>query len=128
MEAGTLDGLTSAIHQYFILIDDMSDEFVVMYQESKSLSKDALGYVLEKEMMMVALFKELLYSCVESGELRINKEEVEIAAHHVVVQGQMWAFRRWALSSTYTIEDYIKIQTDQLFYGLVKKLPHENKD
>lgn len=118
-EAGTLDGLKSAIHQYFCLIDDMSDEFVVMYQESKSLPKDALRYVLEKEMLMVALFEKLLLSCVESGELRIKKVEVEMAAHHIVVQGQMWAFRRWAFHSTYTIEDYIRIQTDQLFHGLI---------
>ena len=118
-EAGTLDGLKSAIHQYFCLIDDMSDEFVVMYQESKSLPKDALRYVLEKEMLMVALFEKLLLSCVESGELRIKKVEVEMAAHHIVVQGQMWAFRRWAFHSTYTIEDYIRIQTDQLFHGFI---------
>src|SRR3954447_20777105 len=47
-EEGTVKGLRSAIQQYFELIDDMSDEFVVMYQESKSLPKDALQYVLKK--------------------------------------------------------------------------------
>ena len=59
-EEGTVEGLTSAIQQYFELIDDMSDEFVVMYQESKSLPKDALQYVLKKEMEMVALFENIL--------------------------------------------------------------------
>lgn len=120
-EAGTVDGLKSAIHQYFKLIDDMSDEFVVMYQELKSLSKSAQRYVLEKEMMIVALFEKLLFSCVESGELRIKKEEVEMIAHHIVVQGQMWAFRRWAFHSTYTIDSYIKIQMEQLFHGLIRE-------
>ena len=116
---GTLEGLKSAIHQYFNLIDDMSDEFLVMYQESKSLPKDALKYVLKKEMLMVALFENLLQSCVDSGELRIKKNEVELAAHHIVVQGQMWAFRRWAVRGNYTIEEYIQIQSDQLFRGIV---------
>lgn len=119
--AGTLEGLKSAIHQYFNLIDDMSDEFLVMYQESKSLPKDALQYVLKKEMLMVSLFEQLLQSCVESGELRINQKEVELAAHHIVVQGQMWAFRRWALRKEYTIQEYIQVQTDQLFSGIVGK-------
>ncbi len=72
-EEGTVKGLRSAIQQYFELIDDMSDEFVVMYQETKSLPKDALQYVLKKEMQMVALFENILQSCVELGELRINK-------------------------------------------------------
>ena len=62
-EEGTVKGLRSAIQQYFELIDDMSDEFVVMYQESKSLPKDALQYVLKKEMEMVALFENILQSC-----------------------------------------------------------------
>lgn len=117
--AGTLEGLKSAINQYFSLIDDMSDEFLVMYQESKSLPKDALRYVLTKEMLMVAPFEELLKSCAESGELRIEQKEIRLAAHHIVVQGQMWAFRRWALPKEYTIKEYIEAQTDQLFSGIV---------
>lgn len=119
-QEGNVEGLRMAIDSYFHLIDDMSDEFVVMYQESKSLPKDALQYVLKKETEMVALFKNLLHACVLSGELRIGEEEVDMAAHHVVVQGQMWAFRRWALRETYTIEQFISFQTDQLFKGIVK--------
>lgn len=116
---GTLNGLKLAIHQYFSLIDDMSDEFLVMYQESKSLPKDALQYVLKKEMLMVALFENLLELCVKSGELRTEKKNINLAAHHIVVQGQMWAFRRWALHANYSIEEYIQVQTDQLMNGMV---------
>lgn len=119
-QEGNVEGLRTAIDTYYRLIDDMSDEFVVMYQESKSLPKDALQYVLKKEMEMVALFKNLLSGCVRSGELRIGEETVDMAAHHVVVQGQMWAFRRWALRGNYTIQDFINHQTDQLFNGIVK--------
>lgn len=116
---GTVAGLKSAIHQYYQLIDDMTDEYVVMYQESKSLPKDALQYVLKKELEMVALFENILQACVKSGELRIAPEEVTLAAHHIVVQGQMWAFRRWALTKHYTIEKYIEIQQEQLLRGIV---------
>lgn len=118
-EEGTVAGLKSAIQHYYQLIEDMTDEYVVMYQESKSLQKDALQYVLKKELEMVALFESILQSCAKSGELRIAKEETTLAAHHIVVQGQMWAFRRWALTKQYTIEQYIKIQQDQLLKGIV---------
>ncbi|WP_432363638.1 TetR/AcrR family transcriptional regulator [Sporosarcina sp. UB5] len=118
-QEGNVEGLRMAIDTYFHLIDDMSDEFVVMYQESKSLPKDALQYVLKKEMEMVALFKNLLRACVRSGELRIGEDAIDIAAHHIVIQGQMWAFRRWALRDTYTIDEFIRYQTDQLFNGIV---------
>jgi AcrR family transcriptional regulator len=121
MHDGTVNGLKTAIEQYFKLINDMSDEFLVMYQESKSLPKDALKYVLKKEMEMVSLFEKLLTSCADNGELRIDQQEIGIAAHHIVVQGQMWAFRRWALHRNYTIEEFINVQIDQLFRGLVGK-------
>lgn len=119
-QEGTVEGLRQAIDTYFHLIDDMSDEFVVMYQESKSLPKDALQYVTNKEMEMVALFKILISKCVAAGELRIAEEAVDMAAHHLVVQGQMWAFRRWAIRSTYTIDDFIRLQTDQLLNGITR--------
>lgn len=114
---GTIQGLRSAIRQYYQLIDDMNDEFVVMYQESKSLPKDALQYVLKKEMEMVSLFEERLRKCVQAGELDLNEERLPLAAHHIVVQGQMWAFRRWALRKLYTLDQFIDIQTKFLLHG-----------
>lgn len=118
VEEGTVDGLKIAIRRYYEIIHDMSDEFVVMYQESKSLPKDALQYVLKKELEMVALFELILKACVNSGELRIEEKEIPLAAHHLVVQGQMWAFRRWALAKQYSIETYIDIQIEQLLKGI----------
>lgn len=120
MEKGTLAELKLAIEEYYRLIDDMTDEFVVMYQESKSLEKDALQYVLKKELEMVAIFIAILNACVKSGELRMSEEQITISAHHIVVQGQMWAFRRWALTKEYSIESYIKIQQNQLLQGMVE--------
>lgn len=116
----SIEGLKSSIQQYYKLIDDMSDEFVVMYQESKSLPKEALQYVLKKEMEMVALFERILKQLEECGELSIQGAQIELAAHHIVVQGQMWAFRRWALNTSYTIEQYIELQTNQLLKGLIR--------
>ncbi|MEK4023573.1 TetR/AcrR family transcriptional regulator [Sporosarcina sp. FSL W7-1283] len=116
----TVEGLRMAIAKYYELIDDMSDEFVVMYQESKSLPSEALRYVLTKELEMVELFEMIVRRCMEAGNLRIGPEEVSLTAHHILVQGQMWSFRRWALRNTYSLERYIQIQTDQIINGLAK--------
>ena len=119
-EEATIAGLQRAISVYYRLVDDLADEFVVMYQESKSLPNKALDYVLEKERAMTGLFESLLVSCVEAGELRITKKSTALAAHHVVIQGQMWAFRRWELQRLYTLDEYIEFQTDQLLNGLLQ--------
>lgn len=118
--AGTIEGLRVAIEKYYGLIDDMSDEFVVMYQESKSLPKEALQYVLTKELEMVAQFEKILQRCFEADNLRIGEEEIPLAANHIVVQGQMWAFRRWMLHKHFTINQYIALQSEQLIQGVAK--------
>ncbi|PSL40604.1 TetR family transcriptional regulator [Planomicrobium soli] len=117
IEKGSLEVLVTALEHYYGLIDDMQDEFVVMYQESKSLPKDALQYVLKKELEMVALFERLLTECRESGELKMTPKEIKLAAHHLFVQGQMWAFRRWALRD-FTISEFIQTQTNFLLQGM----------
>ena len=118
LEEGTIESLRLGIDHYFRVVDEMQDEVLVMYQEAKALSNDALPYVLKKELEMVGMFELLIRSCVENGELDIEPGHQHLLAHNIFVQGQMWGFRRWALKKTYTIEDYIRLQTDLLFTGI----------
>lgn len=115
---GTLDSLKQGISDYFRIVDEMQDEVLVMYQEAKSLTKDALPYVLKKEMQMVAMFEELIRVCVENGELHLTETQVKMLAHNIFVQGQMWSFRRWYLQKIYTLEEYIELQTDLIIKGI----------
>ncbi|MBM7585225.1 AcrR family transcriptional regulator [Bacillus pakistanensis] len=118
LEKGTLESLRLGIAHYFRVVNDMQDEVLVMYQEAKSLSKDALPYVIRKELEMVGMFETLIQRCVEKGELLLNENQVHMFAHNIFVQGQMWGFRRWALQKRFSIEDYIEMQTDLLFSGI----------
>ncbi|MCR2821347.1 TetR/AcrR family transcriptional regulator [Lederbergia panacisoli] len=118
LEKGTLESLKLGISHYFKLIDDMQDEVLVMYQEAKALSHEALPYVLKKELEMVTMFERLINCCVENGELDIGKDQQHLLAHNIFVQGQMWGFRRWAFKKIYSIEDYISLQIDLLFSGV----------
>ncbi|KKI89666.1 TetR family transcriptional regulator [Bacillus sp. SA1-12] len=118
---GTIESLKLAIHHYFKVVDDMQDEVLVMYQEAKSLSKDALPYVLKKENEMAAMFKKIIDSCLEKGELTLTEQEAELISHNIIVQGQMWAFRRWVLQKLYTIDQYIELQTKMILQGVVER-------
>lgn len=112
---GTIESLKHGIRNYFRVIDDLQDEVLVMYQEAKSLSKDALPYVLQKEMEMAKIMEEIITHCVENGELDLSKEEIQLLSHNIVVQGQMWAFRRWAIQKMYTLDEYIDLQIRLIF-------------
>ncbi|MBM7605281.1 AcrR family transcriptional regulator [Metabacillus crassostreae] len=118
---GTIASLQLAINNYFKVVDVMQDEVLVMYQEAKSLSKDALPYVLKKENEMAAMFKKIIERCVENQELTLTEEQCDMVAHNIIVQGQMWAFRRWTLQKNYTLEKYIEIQTKLILQGVVEK-------
>lgn len=116
---GTIEGLREAIKQYFLLTDSMSDEFTIMYQETKSLPKEAMRYVLSREMEMVAVFEEILSSCVQSGVLKLSDDAIYLAANQLVIQGQAWAFRKWALKKRFTIEQYTELQTKLFLDGIL---------
>jgi TetR/AcrR family transcriptional regulator, cholesterol catabolism regulator len=117
---GTIDSLKLAISHYFRVVDEMQDEVLVMYQEVKSLSKDALPYVLRKELEMVAMFETVINRCVQNKELDLTEKQIKMIAHNIFVQGQMWGFRRWALHRMYTLEEYIELQTDLILVGIRK--------
>ena len=119
-KTGTIEGLKEAIRQYFLLIDTMPEEFTIMYQETKSLPKEAMHYILDKELEMVAIFERMLQDCVKVGNLSLSEEAIYLAANHVVVQGQSWAFRKWALQKRFTIEQYIELQTTMFLQGIMK--------
>jgi TetR/AcrR family transcriptional regulator, cholesterol catabolism regulator len=121
IKQGTIESLKQAIKSYFKVMCDMQDEVLIMYQETKSLSKEALPYVLKKEKNLATIFKEIIESCVESGELTLSEQECELIAHNIVVQGQMWAFRRWELQKIYTHDQYIELQTKIILQGIYKK-------
>ena len=115
---GTVDSLKLSIAYYYRQMAEMQDEILVMYQETKSLGKDALPYVLNTEIEMVGMFEHVIRNCVENGELKLDQQEIKLIAHNIFVQGQMWAFRRWAIQKAYTLDDYIKLQIDLLFNGM----------
>ncbi|MCT8140072.1 TetR/AcrR family transcriptional regulator [Anaerobacillus sp. CMMVII] len=116
-----IESLKSAIAALFKVIDDLQDEVLVMYQESKSLPKEALGYVLQKEMDMTAMIEQIIQECVKQGHLALADEEVKLAADNILVQAHMWTFRRWQVQKNYTLDQYIELQTKLLLDGLLKK-------
>ncbi|WP_309089303.1 TetR/AcrR family transcriptional regulator [Domibacillus sp.] len=118
LEQGTLENLKLGISHFFHVIDEMQDEVQVLYQEVKSLSKDVLPYVLEKEEEMTAMVEKLIQQCVENGVLDMDKDHVRVLAQNIFVLGQMWGFRRWMLQENFELEEYINLQINLLFEGI----------
>ncbi|QQE80346.1 TetR/AcrR family transcriptional regulator [Alicyclobacillus sp. SO9] len=108
--------LREAIWSLFTAIDSMPDEVLLIYQESKSLPKDFLSEVLGKESEITGIFETLIYEGIADSSLDVDENAVPILAHQIVVTGQMWAFRRWALRDV-DFHTFAKVQVDSLMHA-----------
>jgi len=113
--------LAEMIREYFLVCDRMSDHILLVYQETRALPLHWRQRVLDNEVRVTGLFIKVLNHLVKTGELPPGtKKSWELVAHNITVLGHMWTFRRWFLSRHYTIEEYIKLQTD---FILEKSIP-----
>ncbi len=111
--------LDAAIGAYISVCDQMGPHITLIYQETKSLAKDAMRYVLDHELRITAMFTGLLQRGVEDYSLRpLNRGELELMAHNIMIIGHMWAFRRWALAKI-GLQKYIEDQTALIMGQLV---------
>lgn len=106
--------LKRAIKIYFEIIDEMQDYIIFLYQETKSLPKDTRKYIFNAENEMTELFEEILRNGLKDKTFSLDKNEVRLVAHDIMVLGQMWAFRRWVIQKNYTLDRYIEFQTDTI--------------
>jgi hypothetical protein len=110
--AGGRDALGKIIHEYFMVCHRMSDFILLIYQETQSLPSQWQKRVLENELRITGLFVEALAGIAQSDDLiKLGENNLELAAHNIVILGHMWTFRRWYLAHHYSIEDYIQLQT-----------------
>jgi AcrR family transcriptional regulator len=117
---GGRQALAGVIREYFLVCHRMSDFILLIYQETRSLPSQWQKRVLENELRITGLFVQVLAEIGGSGGLpKLDERFVELAAHNISVLGHMWTFRRWFLSRHYTIDDYIRQQTEFIL-GLIE--------
>lgn len=122
-EAITFNGpgskvLELALRSFFKVMDEMNDRVLLIYQETKSLPKEALRYVLQREEEISQIFESILRKGIEDGSLQIDEKHVKLMAHNIMVLGEMWVFRRWTLHKDYTLEEFADKQTTLLLREL----------
>ncbi len=111
--AGGRSALAEVVREYFLVCHRMSNQIQLMYQVTKSLPAQWKRKVLENEIQITTLIGDALKQLVTSGGLPVVSENVcDLLANNICVLGHMWTFRHWHLSQKYTIEEYIKLQTD----------------
>ncbi|MFJ9497909.1 TetR/AcrR family transcriptional regulator [Brevibacillus centrosporus] len=102
--------LTLALKSFIRVMDQMSDRVLLIYQEAKSLPKETLHFVLGREEAIAQVFVEIIHKGINDGSLRLDEKHVKLMADNIMVLGEMWVFRRWALHKHYTLEEFTEKQ------------------
>lgn len=108
-----LNTLKEVIMEYIIVCDQMRDHLQFIYQETKSLPQKWRKNVLENEVRITDIFVKVITNTIASGALpKMDQRSIELLAHNITVIGHMWTFRRWFLKRRFSLEEFIKFQTD----------------
>lgn len=111
--------LAQVIRQYFYVCDKMGDHILMMYQVTQFLPEKWKVRVLVNELNITDIFINALSSLSGKNNFpELDDKILNLVGHNISVLGQMWAFRRWHLQRNFTIEEYIKIQTNFIL-GLI---------
>ncbi len=112
--------LAAAIKDYFLVCDQMSDHILLIYQETKSLNRESMRFVLAHEERITEIFADLLRKGVADYSLKpLNHGEIALMAHNIMVLGHMWTFRRWSLARRFSLDEYIEHQRDLIMGELI---------
>ncbi|MEM7007527.1 MAG: TetR/AcrR family transcriptional regulator [Thermodesulfobacteriota bacterium] len=111
-ETDTKQKLINAMHDYFTIIDSIQDYTLLLYQETKSLKRKDRNYVLSAEMELTNIFERIILQGIKEKIFKADKRTAKVVANNIMVQGQMWSFRRWVAQKNFSLNSYIKIQTE----------------
>ena len=69
---------------------------------------------------MVAMFEQVIRNCMTAEDIEMKEQQIQLVAHNIFVQGQMWGFRRWVLHRHFELDTYIEGQIELLVHGITK--------
>src|SRR5699024_10724617 len=86
-QAPSLEHLITIVDSYYRFIDEIQDEVIILYQETKALDKESAKSVFEKERKQVLILKDVILAAA-SG--KVTEEEADVLANNVFIHGHMW--------------------------------------
>jgi TetR/AcrR family transcriptional regulator, cholesterol catabolism regulator len=110
------DALVKVIDDLYRGMDKIPDFTRFFYQEMKNLQPDARRIVMSRERDLMAEFEKMLRRGCDTGEFVIN--DLTLVANSIIVTGHMWVLRRPLFARGYSLDDYIRYQTENILKSI----------
>lgn len=116
----TADALKECIKIYYTWCNDAADNNIFYNREIINFSAPDRRTLLKSQADYIQFFEKLIKRGVAEGVFKVKSPI--LIAHNIVMQGFDWGLRRWFLRNFFTLDKYIKLQTD-IVMGLILNDP-----
>jgi AcrR family transcriptional regulator len=106
----TIDALKQCIKIYYTWCNGAADNNIFFNREINNFSESDRHTLLQSQADYIHFFEKLIKRGVAEGVFKTKSSL--LIAHNIVMQGFDWGLRRWFLRSYFTLDNYIKLQTE----------------
>jgi AcrR family transcriptional regulator len=99
--------LRKAVRGFTYGVDKRQKMILFWYNASKYLNREQLKDVVDVEIRVVNLFKDIIEMGCRHGQFKSSDSFV--TGYNIFMLSHTWALKRWWLKRLYTIEEYTKI-------------------
>jgi AcrR family transcriptional regulator len=124
-EVNTADALKECINIYYTWCNAAADRNIFYNREIINFSTADRQTLLKSQADYIQFFENLIKKGVSQGVFKARSPL--LVAHNIVMQGFDWGLRRWFLRSFFTLDNYIKLQTELVMSFMLVNQPMEKK-
>ncbi|RLB35292.1 MAG: hypothetical protein DRH20_11170 [Deltaproteobacteria bacterium] len=100
--------LAIALILYIRVVDRHREKALLIYQKSSSLDKASKARVMQLEIEVLNIFKEIIQEGIDKGVFR--EVDVDLIAYDIMMMAHMWVLKRWHFKKRLTLDRYIDLQ------------------
>ena len=80
----------------------------MIYQKSRSLDKASKARVMQLEVDVSKIFREIIDEGIQKGIFKAV--DVDLMAYNILILAHMWVLKRWHFKNRLTLDKYIDLQ------------------
>jgi AcrR family transcriptional regulator len=111
--------LRAAVRKSIEIVNQYSNEILLMYRESKALPKSAMKIVMQRERDFINFFEEVIKKGVKKKVFDVKNPFY--AANMIVYQISIFPLRGWNLKEKFTNEELIDLTEKYILKAILPK-------
>lgn len=112
-----VDQLTAGVRRYIEIVDENLDGVVLTYRESRTLGAPGRTQIKDLEIATATPLRAVIEAGIAQGVFR--GVDVDLTVFDIMLLAHGWALKHWHFGTSYSIDQYIALQTRHLLTGLI---------